>query len=74
MEYLEKINSKSDRGLFLWYSSNSHAFRIYNVCTRTIQETVNIVFDDLFIFKNKIEEVDFAELLKIELAKQPISV
>ena len=43
---LGKFDSKSDRDVFLGYSQNSHAYRVYNLRIKTVQESVNVVFDD----------------------------
>lgn len=45
-DYLGKFDSKSDEGIFLGYSGSSSAFRIYNKRTRSVVESVNVVFDD----------------------------
>ena len=36
-ENLEKFDSKSDEGIFLGYSLNSRAFRVYNLRTSSVQ-------------------------------------
>lgn len=43
---LGKFDTRSDFGMFLGYSRNSKTFRVYNLKTKTIMESVNIVFDD----------------------------
>ena len=45
-ERLGKFNSKSDEGMFLGYSSNSRAYRIFNLRTRRVIESINVVFSD----------------------------
>lgn len=45
-DHLGKFNSKSDDGMFLGYSSISTTFRVFNKRTRTVQETINVVFDN----------------------------
>ena len=37
-EQLSKFQAKSDKGVFLGYSHNSHAYRIYNLRTKTIMD------------------------------------
>ena len=37
---------KSDEGIFLGYSLNSKAFRIYNKRTMTIEESIHVAFDE----------------------------
>ncbi|TYK21888.1 hypothetical protein E5676_scaffold494G00240 [Cucumis melo var. makuwa] len=42
-----KWDSKSDRGIFLGYSTNSRAYRVYNQRTKTVMESVNVIISDL---------------------------
>ena len=46
-EHLSKFQAKSDKGIFLGYFFNSRAYRIFNLRTKTIMESVNVVIDDL---------------------------
>ena len=43
---LGKFDAKSDEGIFLGYSLNSKAYRIYNKRTMTIEESVHVAFDE----------------------------
>jgi len=43
---LGKFDSKADEGIFLGYSSQSHAYRAYNKRTMLIEEIVHITFDE----------------------------
>ena len=49
-EYLGKFDSKSDIDVFLGYSNNSKAYRVYNMRTLTVTESVNIMVDDFCDF------------------------
>nr|GFB28944.1 retrovirus-related Pol polyprotein from transposon TNT 1-94 [Tanacetum cinerariifolium] len=42
-----KLNAKGDIGVFVGYSKESAAFRIYNKRTRKIHESVNVNFDEI---------------------------
>nr|GFD33155.1 integrase, catalytic region, zinc finger, CCHC-type, peptidase aspartic, catalytic [Tanacetum cinerariifolium] len=42
-----KLNAKGDIGVFVSYSKESAAFRIYNKRTRKIHESVNVNFDEI---------------------------
>nr|GEV39700.1 hypothetical protein [Tanacetum cinerariifolium] len=42
-----KLKEKRDIGVFVGYSKESTAFRIYNKRTRKIQESVNVNFDEI---------------------------
>ncbi|KAA0059760.1 gag-pol polyprotein [Cucumis melo var. makuwa] len=46
-DHRRKWNSKSDRGIFLGYSTNSRAYRVYNQGTKIAMESVNVIIDDL---------------------------
>ena len=41
-----KFDAKSDEGIFLGYSTNSRAYRVYNKCTKTVMESINVVIDN----------------------------
>lgn len=41
------MDSKSEEGIFLWYSTNSIAYRVYNSRTQVVMESINVVIDDL---------------------------
>ena len=45
-ENLEKFDAKSDKGYFLGYYSTSRAYRMYNLRTKTIMESSNVVIND----------------------------
>jgi hypothetical protein len=46
MENLGKFDSKSDEGIFLGYSTNSRAYRVFNKRTETVMESINVVNED----------------------------
>nr|GEX94267.1 retrovirus-related Pol polyprotein from transposon TNT 1-94 [Tanacetum cinerariifolium] len=46
-EDVGKLKAKEDIGVFVGYSKESAAFRIYNKRTREIHESVNVNFDEL---------------------------
>ena len=41
---LGKFDTKSDKGIFLGYSLNSHAYRVYNKKLMTVEESIHVVF------------------------------
>ena len=45
-ENLGKFDTKSDEGTFLSYSSNSHAYKVFNHQTNTVMESINVVVND----------------------------
>ncbi|GKB05440.1 ribonuclease H-like domain-containing protein [Tanacetum coccineum] len=44
LDYLGKFDGKSDEGFFVGYSMNSKAFRVYNIRTRKVEESLHIRF------------------------------
>ncbi|GJW37448.1 putative ribonuclease H-like domain-containing protein [Tanacetum coccineum] len=44
LDYLGKFDGKSDEGFFVGYSLNSKAFRVYNIRTRKVEESLHIMF------------------------------
>ena len=45
-ENLEKFDAKSDKRYFLGYSSTSRAYKVYNLRTKTVMESSNVVIND----------------------------
>lgn len=45
-ENLGKFDTKSDEGIFLGYSTNSRAYRVFNKRTETVMESINVIVDD----------------------------
>ena len=43
---LGKFDARSDEGIFLGYSLNSKAYRIYNKRTQIVEENIHVVFDE----------------------------
>jgi hypothetical protein len=46
-EQRRKLDPKSDEGIFLGYSINSKAYRVYNSKTKVVMESINVVVNDL---------------------------
>ncbi|GJW24101.1 retrovirus-related pol polyprotein from transposon TNT 1-94, partial [Tanacetum coccineum] len=46
-ENLDKMKEKGDACIFVWYSTQSRAYRVYNKRTRVIIETIHVNFDEL---------------------------
>jgi len=60
-ENLGKFDENTDNGIFIGYSSNSHAYRVYNKRLMIVEEYVHVVFDevdhkDMKSSKNNTEE------------------
>jgi len=43
---LGKFDPKADDGIFLGYSLNSHAYRVYNRRTMVVEESIHVAFDE----------------------------
>ena len=65
-ENLGKFDAKSDEGIFLRYSTNSQAYRVYNKCTETVMESINEVIDDTISKKDVDEDGEGLSLKKNE--------
>ena len=56
---LGKFDSKSEKAIFLGYSTTSKAYRVFNLRTRILEESMHIKFDEfeeLEILERIIEE------------------
>ena len=45
-ENLENFDAKSDKGIFLGYSTSSKAYRVYNLKNKTVTESTNVVINN----------------------------
>jgi hypothetical protein len=45
-ENLYKFDNKSDEAIFIGYSSHNKAYRVYNLITQNVIETINVVIND----------------------------
>ena len=43
---LGKFDAKSDTGVFLGYSTNSKAYRVFNMRMKTIMELANVIINN----------------------------
>nr|GFC33595.1 integrase, catalytic region, zinc finger, CCHC-type, peptidase aspartic, catalytic [Tanacetum cinerariifolium] len=46
-EYLDKMKEKGDECIFVGYSTQSRAYRVFNKRTRVIMESIHVNFDEL---------------------------
>src|SRR5947208_15272627 len=61
---LDKFDSKSDEAIFLGYSLNSKAYRVYNLNSNTVMESMHVNFDDNKAVKFKDnEEINYEQLI-----------
>ncbi|GJU15909.1 uncharacterized mitochondrial protein-like protein [Tanacetum coccineum] len=45
-DHLGKFDGKADEGVFIGYSTNSKAFRVFNIRTRIIEENLHVQFSE----------------------------
>lgn len=57
-EQRRKMDTKSEVGIFLSYSINSRAYRVYNTHTKTIMESINVIIGDNPCEKEVVEDED----------------
>ena len=82
-EQLTKFDLKADEGIFVGYPLSTKAFRVYNLRTKVIMESIHVSFDDKNItcleivddhdqlrFEN---EVPYAEQLNSDISANPDS-
>ncbi|KAK0571320.1 hypothetical protein LWI29_014080 [Acer saccharum] len=60
-DQLGKFDAKSDEGIFIGYALNSRAYRVFNLKTRTVMESSNVVIDDTRLKSNDHEEEEVLE-------------
>ena len=61
-----KFDAKSDEGMFLGYSTNSQAYRVYNKRTKTVIESINVVINNTISKKDIDGDGDEPNLKKNE--------
>ena len=61
-----KFDAKSDEGIFLGYSRNNRAYRMYNKRNKMVMESINIVIDDTISEKDVDEDGKGSTLKKNE--------
>jgi transposase InsO family protein len=55
---LGKFDKKSDEGIFLGYSSNKKAYRVFNKRTLCIEESMHVSFDESNIYTSRKDDDD----------------
>ncbi|KAI9195124.1 hypothetical protein LWI28_011959 [Acer negundo] len=55
-DQLGKFKAKSDEGIFIGYALNSRAYRVFNLKTRSVMQSSNVIFDD-----NRLKSSDHEE-------------
>ena len=60
-ENLENFDAKRDKGYFLGYSSTSRAYRVYNLRTKIVMESSNVVINDKLCSKSQSEDISLGQ-------------
>ncbi|KAI9162090.1 hypothetical protein LWI28_023723 [Acer negundo] len=55
-DQLGRFDAKSDEGIFIGYVLNSKAYKVFNLKTRSVMESSNVVIDDTRLKSNDHEE------------------
>ena len=56
---LEKFDAKLDEAIFLGYSTNSKAYRVFNKKTLIVEESIHMIFnEDILLPLEKSEYID----------------
>ncbi|GAV69083.1 hypothetical protein CFOL_v3_12584, partial [Cephalotus follicularis] len=63
-ENLGKFDAKSDEGIFLGYSLNSKAYRVFNKRTLIIEESIHVLFEESNSAPRKGDVVDDVGILE----------
>ena len=63
---LGKFDAKSDKWIFLGYSTNNRAYKVYNKFTKTMMESINMFIDDTISEKDVDEDGEGLSLKKNE--------
>jgi len=62
-----KFQAKSDRQIFLGYSTTSKPYRVYNIRTNTLEESIHVKFNECLETKRRNED---EEEIKIDPSKE----
>jgi len=71
-DYRRKMDPKSDEGIFLGYSTNNKAYRVYNSKTETLMESINVVIDD--VPKEKVHDAEADVGTSVQETNAPVQV
>ena len=69
-----KFDAKSDEEIFLGYSTNSRAYRVYNKRTKTVMESINVVIDNTISEKDIDDDGEGPNLKKNEVMETCLNV
>lgn len=61
---LGKFNARADESIFIGYSTLSKDFRVFNIRTKTIEESIHVTFDETNPKTIEVKVVDCAGILE----------
>nr|KAJ0207133.1 hypothetical protein LSAT_V11C500281820 [Lactuca sativa] len=69
-DHISKFESRSDKGIFVGYSFSSTAYRVPNKCTRVIEESIDVHFDEFYV--RKLDREHFGSKMIDDICQNPI--
>ena len=75
-ENLGKFDTKSDDGIFLGYSTTSRAYRVFNMRTKMVMESINVVINDAItnVANDESKEGTSSKEAMVEIEAQGVEV
>ncbi|TYK07876.1 gag-pol polyprotein [Cucumis melo var. makuwa] len=70
-EYRQKWDARSEQGIFLGYSQNSRAYRVFNNRSESVMKTINVVILDSTIKQMNDEEDDTPNMSEARTTSDP---
>ena len=67
-----KFDPKADVGIFIGYSLRSKAYRMYNMRTRTVEESMHVVFYENSSWKRSTEDDENLKILNPSSSSPPV--
>lgn len=55
-DYRQKLDTKSDEGIFLGYSTTSRAYRVFNKRTHFVMESIDVTIKEIDDHTSKFDE------------------
>jgi len=71
-DHRRKMDPKSDEGIFLRYSTNNRAHKIFNSKTKVVMESISVVIDD--VFEDRVLDVESDVETSLQETYAPLQV
>ncbi|KAK0586708.1 hypothetical protein LWI29_011080 [Acer saccharum] len=72
-DQLGKFDDKSDEGIFIGYALDSRAYRVFNLKTKSVMESSNVVIDDERL-KSSVHEEEIIRVVDSSLEKVVVTL